>query len=297
MLEFQHRAFLLASCSLHPNPLKVNSMFDKEAIQALQESQSIQAALKAVQEAEHLVALPSDFKLHDIEHLHDSRRRARGAFSTRFVVPFAAYTTQHMEAGATVFVDPESLTATAVLNLGKPDHPGHADNLAELQLKRTAAYAALCTIVQAPRSQIEMAEFLEDWQFVQCFNDEAEVKRPKAIAAIRKITIDSSRKQETSEQQLGATRSAFESVQASSFEPLPTVLHFKCKPYADLAERLFVLRLSVLTSEAKPKIVLRVQSLETHAEEMAIELADLVSAAFTDPVVMPVLVGKYRKQA
>lgn len=272
-------------------------MFDKEAIKALQEGESISAAHDAILHAEHVVALPNDFALHDMEHLQVCRRRARGTMGTRFIAPFASYAAEHRESGATVFVDPESLTATAVLNLGTSDHPGHADNLAELQLKKTAAYAALCTIIQTPRSQVEIAEFLEDWQFVQCFNDEAEVKRPQAIAAIRKITIDSSRKQETSEQQLGATRSAFESVQASSFEPLPTMLYFKCKPYSDLAERLFVLRLSILTSDSKPKIVLRVQSPETHAEEMAAELAALVGAAFPDRSVIPVLIGKYRKTA
>lgn len=269
-------------------------MFDKDAIKALQEGESITAASTAVQAAKEVVALPDSFTLHDVEHLQVSRRRARGMMATRFIVPFASYTEQHREAGATVFVDPENLTATAVLNLGTPTHPGHADNLAQLQLKRTASYSALCTIVQAQRSQVEIAEFLEDWQQVQCFNDSVEVKRPQAIAAIRKITIDSSRKLESSEQQLGATRSAFESVQACSFEPLPTTLYFSCKPYADLAERQFVLRLSILTGDTKPKIMLRIQSPETHAEEMAAELVSLVAGAIDAEAAVPVLVGTYR---
>lgn len=269
-------------------------MFDKDAIKALQEGESITAAATAVQAAQEVVALPNDFTLHDLEHLQENRRRARGEMSTRFIVPFASYAEQHHEAGATVFVDPENLTATAVLNLGTPMHPGHADNLARLQLKRTAAYSALCTIVQAQRSQVEIAEFLEDWEQMKCFSYGNEIKRPQAIAAIRKITIDSSRKLESSEQQLGATRSAFESVQASSFEPLPTTLYFSCKPYSDLEERLFVLRLSILTGDSKPKIMLRIQSPETHAEEMAAELVSLVATAIDPAVAIPVLVGTYR---
>lgn len=271
-------------------------MFDKDAIEALQKGESIIAASQALQAAEKMVALPSDYILHDIEHLQANRRRARGTMSTRYIAPFAGYVASHMEAGATVFVDPDSLTATAVLNLGAPGSPGHADNLVELQLKRTAAYAAMCTITNQARSQVEIAEFIEDWEFIQCFNVE-EIKRPQAIAAIRKITIDSSRKLETSEQQISASRSAFESVQATSQEPLPTTLYFKCKPFADLTECLFVLRLSILTGDSKPKIMLRVQAAETHAEEMANELAALVESAFATKADVPVMVGKYKKSA
>lgn len=273
-------------------------MINKEAIQALQEGESIRAASAAVEKANNVVALPSDFKLHDVEHLNEFRRRARGTMNTRFIAPFSAYIKTHLENGATVFIDPEESTATAVLNLGNSFNPGHADNLAKLQLKRTASYAAMCNITSGPRSQADIAEFLEDWPQVQCFNEEIEIKRTLAIAAVRKITIDSTRKLETSEQQLGATRSAFESVQASSGQdPFPTLLYFRCKPYSDLSERLFVLRLSVLTSDTKPKIVLRVQAADTHAEEMAEELASLVTAAFPESDGLNVLVGRYQKTA
>ena len=126
-----------------------------------------------------------------------------------------------------------------------------------------------------------------------CFNDQGEIKRPLAIAAVRKITIDSSRKLETEEQQLGATRSAFEIIQASNKEPLPTILYFKCLPCADLAEREFVLRLGILTGDTKPKITLRIQKADLHAEEMAVELVDKLRPAFSAPI--PLLIGAYQK--
>lgn len=274
-------------------------MFDKEAIVALQERASINAANEAMCNSNlsnELVALPSDFKLHDLEATQPTRRRARGTMATTALVAFADYTTAHGENGTTVFVDPENMRAVAVLNLGSASIPGHADNQVKLTLQRTAAYTALLTHANGTgHKQATIAEFLEDWAaIVHCFTDGGEVPTGRAIAAVRKITIEAMRKQESTEQQLGASRSAFESVQATSTEPLPTTIYFKCQPYADLSERTFVLRLGVLTGNDKPTINLRIVKQETHQEEMAVELASLIEQRFDDGAV-PVLLGSYSK--
>lgn len=273
-------------------------MFDKEAITALQEGASIEAASRAIELAidtkEAVIALPEHFKHHDLEDFKPLRRRARGTMITRFIAPFAHYAQEHAEEGATVFVNPETLAATAVLNLGTPAAPGHTDNRAVLELHRTAAYTALLGAINKPISQTTAAEFLEDWaEHVQCFNDDGEIKPKLAIAAVRKITIESARKVESEEQNLGATRSAFESVQASSKDPLPTLIYFKTLPYADLAERTFVLRLGILTSEKAPSIVLRPMKIELHAEQMAEELSQKIGDALRGE--LPVMVGTYKK--
>ena len=274
-------------------------MFDKEAIIALQERISINAANEALCQSNlsnELVALPSDYRVHDLEATQTIRRRARGTMATSALAAFSDYTTAHGENGTTVFVDPENMRAVAVLNLGDAAKPGHADNTAKLTLQRTAAYTALLQHASgAGHKQATIAEFLEDWtDNVHCYTDAGDVATPRAIAAIRKITVEAMRKQESSEQQLGASRSAFESVQATSTEPLPTVIYFKCQPYADLNERLFVLRLGVLTGNEKPAITLRIVKQEAHQEAMAMELASLIEQRFDDGNV-PVLLGSYSK--
>ncbi len=274
-------------------------MFDKEALQALQENAAINAAAIAMSntdDSNSLVALPSDYKVHDLEGSNQTRRRARGTMATSALAAFSDYTTAHGENGTTVFVDPENMRAVAVLNLGSASIPGHADNTAKLTLQRTAAYTALLNHANGQgHKQATIAEFLEDWSGnVACFTDAGEVPTPRAIAAVRKITIEAMRKQESTEQQLGASRSAFESVQATSTEPLPTTIYFKCQPYADLSERNFVLRLGVLTGNDKPAINLRIVKQETHQEEMALELASLIEQRFDDGSV-PVLLGSYSK--
>lgn len=275
-------------------------MLNKEAIDALGEAKAIENAFKAMTrtpETHNIVALPSDYKLHDLEDYLPRRRRVRGVMRTPILAAFAAYTKAHTEAGATVFIDPQRLVATAALNLGTPADPGHADNLAGLHPEQTAAYRALLAHAADGKklTQKQVAEFMEDWSdCIQCFNDAGAITNPKATAAVRKITIEAMRKLESTEQALSASRSAFESVQASSTEPLPTTLYFSCKPYADLAGRLFVLRLGVITSDEKTaSITLRITKAEAHAEEMAMELANLVRDAMDGA--MPVLLGTYSK--
>lgn len=255
-----------------------------------------QTALEESNHTKEAVALPSDYKLHDLEKLLPLRRRARGTMSTTALESFTDYTKAHAEPGASVFVDADHMSATAVLNLGTPDAPGHADNRAKLTLTRTAAFSALLSLATgASLKQATVAEFLEDWSLeIACMNDAGGIATPKAIAAIRKLTIETMRKLESEEQSLSASRSAFESVQATSKEPIPTTILFMCQPYKDLNERTFALRLAIQTSGDKPSVSLRIVKAEQHNEEMANELAALIGANFSGEGV-PVLIGAYAK--
>lgn len=273
-------------------------MIDKEAIVALQAGAAIEQASNAMGAAlkdGQVIGLPEDFTVLDLEKYLSLRRRARGTMTTQSIADFAAYTVHHDDdGGTTVFVNPEDMRATAVLNLGTPTAPGHADNRAKLDPKSTASYRALLTMATgAGQAQLKVAEFLEDWApLIKCFNDAGPIAAPQAIAAIRKITVESLRKLESEEQSLSASRSAFEQVSATSKDPIPTTIYFECQPYADLAARLFVLRLGVLTGGDKPMVNLRIVKHEEHLEEMARELADKITQAFGDTEI-PVLLGSY----
>ncbi len=270
-------------------------MIDQAAIKELNKAQAITAAETAVTgQVDTLVALPEDFKVHDLENYLVTRRRARGTMQTSSVADFAEYATTHKEEGAAVFVDADDMEAVAVLNLGTPEDPGHADNRAKLKLKKTAAFMALNRITDMAHKQATIGEFLEDWtEHTDCYNDEGNVSKAQAIAAVRKLTIESMRKLESSEQSLSASKSAFESIQATSADPLPTIIYFRCVPYVGLNERQFVLRLGVQTGGDKPSIILRIVKAELHAEEMANELAALTRQALNNA--MPVLIGEYAK--
>lgn len=279
-------------------------MIDKEAIELLAQSQAITSATEALAEGldnSGLVTLPNDFGLHDIEAHMPNRRRPRGKMVTPVVEHFASYVRDRIQPGGAVFVDQEHMVAEAVLNLGTTAEPGHADNIAVYAPQRTAAFKSLeAHATGRSLTQLVVAEFLEDWAgAVECFNADGPIKAGNAIAAVRKITIESMRKQEHEERDLGVEASSFESVQAKSKEPIPTTIYFKCVPYNGLPERQFVLRLGILTGEKQPSIVLRIVKIEQHREEMAQELADKVNAALAageDTEAISVAIGTYTRR-
>lgn len=272
-------------------------MLTKDAVQELAQSQAIDAAANAVSAAfsdgDGLAALPKDFHIHDIEKHLSARRRARGSMETSAITDFATYVADYKLPGAACFVDPQRMQATAVLNLGTTDAPGHADDTATLALRATAAYTALRKITDSgPTSQRIVAEFLEDWPSeLTFFREGAPLAPGAAIAAVRDITIEHLKKQGSSEQQLSAERSTFEKVAAVGELPLPTHLYFTAVPFLGLTERTFVMRLGLQTGGSAPAISLRIVTLEKHLEEMAAELAGLVREALG--LKLPVLVGSY----
>lgn len=275
-------------------------MFDKDTLTALQEAKAIFEAREAIDIAgNNPVALPSDYTLHDLEAFNAQRRRARGAMRTEVIAAFAAYTVAHAEDGCTIFIDPDDMSAKAILNLGTPEYPGHSDNRAELRPKKTPAYAELLEVASGSgQKQVVVAEFMEDWaDCIVCFGpDDASISTPKAIAAVRRVSIEAIRRAETSVEQMRETRSAFESVQASSTEFIPTRIHFCCVPYADFEARTFVLRLGVLTGSDKPLLTLRLVKAAQHNTELAEELGQKITASF-DGKDLPIVLGTYSKAA
>lgn len=226
------------------------------------------------------LALPDTFHIQDLEKYMPTRRRMTGTMSTSAVASFAEYTKAHHETGCSmVFVSDSKLSATAVLNLGNIDTPGHCDHLAQLDLIHTAAYSALLTINSKPMAQRDAAEFLEDWSdHLSFFQGGTALQPSQAISAIRRLNIEAVRKLESVSESLSESTSAFEQVTASSKEPLPDFVYFTCAPTEDLTERTFVMRLHIITGD-KLHVCLRIQRLQTHQEAMALELSERINLA------------------
>ena len=110
------------------------------------------------------------------------------------------------------------------------------------------------------------------------------------MLAIRNLTVEAASKAEHKEESLSASRSTFESVKASSEHKLPGTIIFKCKPYPDLAERTFSLRMSVLTNDSKPRFQLRITALEQMATEFSVLIREAAEGQ------LPVLIGSYSKK-
>lgn len=215
------------------------------------------------------IALPDDFRLHDLQDHLPTRRRAAGKMITPYINDFVTYMASHRDDGCTVFVNADGMTATAVLDLGTPAKPGHCAHTAILKPGATAAYAALLAIINRQQSQKDMAEWLEDWSlFLQAQSDGVPLEVRKAVSAVRDISVEAMKKAQSNVQALSTEQSVLESARASSSHTLPTHLNFTCTPYPDLQTRTFSLRLSVLLDD-KPRLILRPAAFEEQVEQMA----------------------------
>lgn len=264
---------------------------DAEGIKHLQE-QAIDAAQGRAAELLQgkQIALPDNYKIHDLEQYQPGRRRFRGTLATDSLSDFVGYVKRRT--GADVpspvpgFIDAERLAATVLFNLGDATHPGHADDRAVLRLKATAPYDALLQIDGSHLQHKAAVEWLEDWNEHLGFLDADGVPVAKAAAmtAVRKITIKAVAESTSSEADYRSTRSAFEDVEARGAAALPAAITFECIPYPGLPYRTFRLRLAVLTTGDKPTLVLRVRNLAAEQEGIAqdfkrILLEDLEAAA------------------
>jgi len=226
-------------------------------------------------------------RVESLEHLQPGRSRLRGKFTSTALQDFADFVVTRHESAADLapaqgFIDTDKMTATVFFNLGDHEHPGHGDHLATLALKPTAAYAAMRDACSKPLGQRELHDFLEDWRdnIFPLYNGEADAGKPysAALAAVRDITIDTARSVNSVERDMGATRSAMESVDAKSKLVLPSGFLFKAVPFDGLQERTFTLRLGVNTGGDKLTLVLRIQQAEAITEAIAKDFRDRLAA-------------------
>lgn len=219
--------------------------------------------------------------IESLEKLGHGRERFRGNFTTPSFDDFVNHVSVIVAGddgrAAPVFVDVANMAATAFFNLGTVAEPGHGDWTGKLKLKATAAFEALCAIDGKKLSQKDLAEWLEDWNdFISADYVSGDGTLARAIAAIRKMTIEKQGKATHGVTATSAEMSAMEKIEAQADE-LPMGFTWVCEPYVGLKQRPFRLALSVLTSGPVPLIVLRWQRREAVVEEIAKEFKNVLA--------------------
>jgi len=253
---------------------------DRSAIERIEELGN--AASKLPETNTPITVVPDNSTIKSLEDYQPGRSRFRGKMSTESIEDFASYTKQYSQASC--FINQSKMIAVSVFNLGTEDRPGHADNKAILSLETTAAYEAVKAITNQRLSQKDLAEWLEDWRMnLEAIDqDSSDLDIKKSINAIRNITIESSRKEEHSDHDFKAGRSAMEEIEASSKENIPSSFCFTCMPYVGLSDRQFYLRLSLITGGEKPVFILRIIKHDEIKEEMTKEFKSILDDSLKD---------------
>ncbi len=251
----------------------------KEALELIQET-TIAAAGRDLPALGPVVVVPQHFNVVDLERYQEGRNRFRGTYSTHSLVDFGAYVVERAAPDARGFIDQDAMSCTVLFNLGTPDQPGHADDRAVLRLKPSAAFAAVQAICGQNLVQKAMSDWIEDWHQHLTATDEngASMTIAKAIAAVRTITVKASSESDHAVTETRASRSAMDSIEASSKETLPAWLDFKVVPFEDLGEHTIRLRVSVITSGSQPQLKLRWLGEEAQREAIAKEFKEVLEA-------------------
>lgn len=264
-------------------------MITQETIDRIAELVAAQNIERAT--APDAVVAPSTMGVHDLEKYLPHRRRMRARFETRAIAAFADYLSEHQNF-APIFVDDANATAKCVIDLGDAVDPGHCDHTATLTLKHTALWAAICAADGAAMSQRTLADWIEDWRHaLRAFDapDGNEIPLGRAVTAIRTINIKAAVDVGHTVGDMKETRSAFQSVEASSPEGLPAVFVATVKPYEELPEREVTLRVSVMTGDS-PSLKLRIVARGVLEEAIGLDFVNKLRASLSTS--QSVLLGK-----
>lgn len=265
------------------------SQLDGNAIQEVQKLAIAGLSIGNIDATECPTALiPQNAQVESLEHFNTQRFRFRGALSTTSIDDFVRYSVGYAvtDTPARCFIDADNMSARSVFNIGTLDRPGHADNVADITLKKTAPFRALLQIDGERLKQKQIAEWLEDWSdYLLAFDAEGgTMPISQAAQAVRRITIQQATQQDHEDGDFSGKKSLMQSVEASSKDVMPVAFEFKCVPYEGLSERAFSLRNSLLTGD-EPRFVLRIVQLEAQEEAIANEFRDMLIGKFdVEPV-------------
>lgn len=229
---------------------------------------------------------PKDFSVTSLESYLPGRSRYRGVMKTNLVADFATYVRQFCKTDDEIcFVDAQSMSATAIFNLGSLDFPGHADFKAVVGLEKTGSFKTLLEVTDSHqlRSQRKMAEWMEDHrQKITFFDGEGGVIHAmRAIGSVRKMTIESARSVSSEENSFSSNKTAMESLEAKA-EDIPHFIRYKCKPYHGLKEYDILCRVGLSTGGDSPAFSLSIIDEEGLEEEFSDEFVALLEDALVE---------------
>lgn len=254
---------------------------EKAAVELLQKTANIPevlAAAKSVTSDSPMIVLPEGYRLTDLESSMPYRRSYRGTFSTDSVPDYIEYIKMFDVDGSKCFISSTSMSAKTIFDMGDVAKPGHQEHEARLVMAKTSAYEAILDLNGNRLDQKDLAEWIEDWRdFIKAEDTTGAAMTASAAAqAVRKITIEATRKMESEVGDFSEHMSELEKIEASSSMAMPAWLYFTCKPYNDLSEVQFGLRISIMTGGDKPAFRVRITQLESIKEEITAEFKELI---------------------
>lgn len=257
---------------------------------AIQEIKKLALAALACEDlhrfATNATILPKDWQLESLERFSTTPEFFRGHFTTTTMAEFIAYANQHGSADTGVFIDPDSMTAAAIIDLGNHAAPEWGKHRASATLKRTPAYAALLKSADETLQQQAFIDFIEDWadHIHFYFKDGDVTDAATAVKTLRRLKVNANAQQEQTVGNFAASRSALETVEINAGqEELPDGFRFHVAPYEGFDRHIFNCQLRAVSDDKAVKLKYRIGQLETIKEAIANEFRDRIKTGITEP--------------
>lgn len=219
-----------------------------------------------------------------LEDFQKLRNRFRGTYRTNSKPDFVRYVTDR-KGSPRGFIDAEkidALSCSVLFNLGDEKTPGHADDIAILKPKALAAFTAVQKINGQKLTQQQCIDWIEDWSHVLTASgtDGAYMSMAAAVSGIRHMKLVQKGERKSSVDNMAASRSTMEEIEAKSETTMPAYLTVRTEPFDGFTPRSFLLRVGVLTggNDGSFTLVLRWQQQEHQCEEIAQEFKELLES-------------------
>ena len=248
-----------------------------------------------------------DFTLISTESANPFRSPLRGRFTTLDIQSYIDYVKSRLsedgaEAERTFIYAEEpqnSLSSVTALNFGSYDTPGHADDVAVLELRKDPLFADFLSKTASWSSATDFAEILEDYlgaAEIAAYNNETAISFAKAIVGIRNAKIDRNSTSTLNTGALNYEQSDMEkiAIQAQA-EILPTELQYVTGMYLGLAAQTISFRVVTRFEEKDnggTKVYYRLKPVGVlgHYLKAAVHFQELIGNSLENT-----LIGTYKK--
>lgn len=256
---------------------------------AIQEIQKLAISAIAKGQLENFLnsatVIPDNWKLQTLEHLQSQPDHFRGHFTTTALAEFIGYANQHGSENTGVFIDPDSMTAAAIIDLGNHTAPEWGKHRASATLKPTPAYAALLKSADETLQQQAFIDFIEDWAGpIEFYFEDGELSdAATAVKTLRRLKVNANAEQEQTVGNFAASRSALETIEIrAGYEKLPAGFCFIVDPYEGFEQHTFNCQLRAVSDDKAVKLKYRIGQLEMIKEAIANEFRDRIKAGITE---------------
>lgn len=209
-------------------------------------------------DSEETILVPEGMALTSLERHAKGRYRERYKYTTSSVDDFCEYVNESQTTtknGIKLSVNPDTMSARALLNAQSHGLPGHCDDIATCILKSLPFYKELDGIGAdgVKLSQRQLLDWLQDWH--------GDIVGATEIhARFSKVTVESASHRSSEEQDFGRNRTAMEKIDVKAAgEPPPAVIEVCPIPFDGFPVYPVTIRVSAIVDKDKDSVIFKLR--------------------------------------